>query len=49
MYCMDAARMVLCPICRSFSSVEPTLRQQDILGLGLTIEIIAEELSRRSS
>lgn len=56
LYCINSASMVLCPLCRSFSAIEDTSssgastsRSSDLnasLGLGMTLELLAEELER---
>jgi hypothetical protein len=43
LYCIETASVVLCPLCRSFSPNNSTTAREQ-LGLGLTVELLAEEL-----
>jgi len=45
LYCINIACMVVCPECRSFTVLENVPDQgKDLLGIGLTVEMVAEEV-----
>ena len=48
LFCIDSASMVLCPFCRSFSPIYTTtlVNDEEQLGLGLTVELLAEEFNK---
>ena len=42
LYCIDAATMVLCPVCKTISPLTPSGQAADVMGVGLTIEHLLE-------